>query len=642
MCMYDAEATEAATARVRCAAAKKYAHAVQRKQLQKPPNVWCMLAHQLPPAVMDAWEEAHDGAPWLPPAFHLSLPPAAEPAAAEAAAPEAAAPEAAVPAAAKAEARKPTVRLEAEGGGAEGGGAKGGGAEGAEVIKYDLQAMICFTQSTLAHASAGSGHLTLAFRLPPMHRAAAAAAAVADDLATAAAAAADAAAAAATDGDGAAAASAAAAAVVAGAVAGEVAVEAEVEQVLTEAVEQVASEAVAATAAAAGEGEGGEGEGEAGGGGEGESGAKSDAKSGGGAAVEARRRRLSHAALLPAEMATRWGAAEAQGGQWYVWNDFALATATEAEVLSLHAEWRRPCVLVYVRGGLSERLSQLPLDAPELASRSMTGAFSLQQPPTVVPPERARAITPLAAHELPPKAGQLVAIDAEFVAVTHELTRPGKTAGKTIVVKPARLSLARVSILRGSGTMAGVPFIDAYVQQACAVHRLLHLCMYDLRHLACAAAPHAHLHAHPHAHLHKRCTGRAGGRLPDTLLGAAPGRPRSVGLAPPHHHDEGGLPAAAPAGRRRLPLRRPRAAEGLRDDQRRRAARPDRRHGRPLLPARLPPHLAALPRVAPAWAADVQPAAGHARLDRGRAHCLAALRKIPRALRQGHAAGDHQ
>jgi len=84
----------------------------------------------------------------------------------------------------------------------------------------------------------------------------------------------------------------------------------------------------------------------------------------------------------------------------------------------------------------------------------------------VVPPERARAITPLAGHELPPKEGQLVAIDAEFVAVTHELTRPGKTAGKTIVVKPARLSLARVSILRGSGTMAGVPFIDAYVQQA--------------------------------------------------------------------------------------------------------------------------------------------------------------------------------
>ena len=38
--------------------------------------------------------------------------------------------------------------------------------------------------------------------------------------------------------------------------AGEIAVDAEVEQVLTEAVEQVLTEAVAATAAAAGEGEG--------------------------------------------------------------------------------------------------------------------------------------------------------------------------------------------------------------------------------------------------------------------------------------------------------------------------------------------------------------------------------------------------
>ena len=340
---------EAATARVRCAAAKKYAHAVQRKQLQKPPNVWCMLAHQLPPAVMDTWEEAHDGTPWLPPAFHLSLPPVAEPVAAEEVGPEAAA---------QAEARKPTVRLEAEGGAAE---------EGHEAIQYHLQAMICFTQSTLAHASAGSGHLTLAFRLPPMHRAAAAAAAAAaaDDLATAAAAAADAAAAAATDGDGAAAASAAAAAVVAGAVAGEIAIETEVEQVV--------AEAVAATATADGEGEGEAVEGEGGTEGGAEGGAE-----GSGGAVEGRRRRLSHAALLPAEMATRWGAAEAQGAQWYIWNDFALATATEQQVLSLHAEWRRPCVLVYGRARLSERLSQLPLDAPELASRPMTGTFSLQ------------------------------------------------------------------------------------------------------------------------------------------------------------------------------------------------------------------------------------------------------------------------
>ena len=59
---------------------------------------------------------------------------------------------------------------------------------------------------------------------------------------------------------------------------------------------------------------------------------------------------------------------------------------------------------------------------------------------------------------------QLVAIDAEFVAVSKEVTR-SSARGKTIVVKPARLSLARVSCIRGDGPLAGAPFIDSYIQQ---------------------------------------------------------------------------------------------------------------------------------------------------------------------------------
>ena len=61
-------------------------------------------------------------------------------------------------------------------------------------------------------------------------------------------------------------------------------------------------------------------------------------------------------------------------------------------------------------------------------------------------------------------AWQLVAIDAEFVAVSKEVTRRSG-GGKTVVVKPARLALARVSCLRGDGSLAGVPFIDSYIQQ---------------------------------------------------------------------------------------------------------------------------------------------------------------------------------
>ena len=58
-----------------------------------------------------------------------------------------------------------------------------------------------------------------------------------------------------------------------------------------------------------------------------------------------------------------------------------------------------------------------------------------------------------------------MAIDAEFVAVTQEETRPGPR-GKAIVIKPARLALGRVSCVRGDGPNAGVPFIDSYIQQA--------------------------------------------------------------------------------------------------------------------------------------------------------------------------------
>eukprot|EP00964_Phaeocystis_antarctica_P043916 scaffold25192_cov59-Phaeocystis_antarctica.AAC.1 len=50
--------------------------------------------------------------------------------------------------------------------------------------------------------------------------------------------------------------------------------------------------------------------------------------------------------------------------------------------------------------------------------------------------------------------------------------------------------------------MAGVPFIDAYVQQACTLHALHALCMYDRVRFACAP-PHAHrMHTAcaPHAH----------------------------------------------------------------------------------------------------------------------------------------------
>ena len=85
---------------------------------------------------------------------------------------------------------------------------------------------------------------------------------------------------------------------------------------------------------------------------------------------------------------------------------------------------------------------------------------------------------PLRPEELP-TPGTVVAIDAEFVkmqqACTSQVLYPPlhshpsqeesefRSDGTTRVIRPARLSLARVSALRGDGLHQGIPFIDDYI-----------------------------------------------------------------------------------------------------------------------------------------------------------------------------------
>ena len=140
------------------------------------------------------------------------------------------------------------------------------------------------------------------------------------------------------------------------------------------------------------------------------------------------------------------------------------------QVLTAHSQWKRPCVALYTAEDLSQRLAALPLEAPATieSAAELSDDFSLSVPPratntlgkVLVP-----TFTPLALSELPIRRGFKVAIDAEFVAVSREETRLDQR-GRTVVVKPARLALARVSCVRGEGPRAGIPFIDSYVQQA--------------------------------------------------------------------------------------------------------------------------------------------------------------------------------
>ena len=53
-------------------------------------------------------------------------------------------------------------------------------------------------------------------------------------------------------------------------------------------------------------------------------------------------------------------------------------------------------------------------------------------------------------------------IDAEFVAIKEEESEI-RSDGTRSLLRPSRLSLARVSVVRGDGDLAGVPFMDDYI-----------------------------------------------------------------------------------------------------------------------------------------------------------------------------------
>lgn len=68
---------------------------------------------------------------------------------------------------------------------------------------------------------------------------------------------------------------------------------------------------------------------------------------------------------------------------------------------------------------------------------------------------------PFRLDELPRK-GTLVAIDAEFVSLQQEEAE-FHSDGTKKVLRPSRMTLARVSVLRGEGPETGIPFIDDHI-----------------------------------------------------------------------------------------------------------------------------------------------------------------------------------
>ncbi|KAH9843028.1 ubiquitin carboxyl-terminal hydrolase-domain-containing protein [Rhodofomes roseus] len=141
---------------------------------------------------------------------------------------------------------------------------------------------------------------------------------------------------------------------------------------------------------------------------------------------------------------------------WYLLNDFVVRGIAEEEALSFPSNWKVPCVLYLERVDLVQRLDFSGL--PTTIDRSI-----LCRDTNIAMTRDKKYVKhkPLRPDELP-KPGTLVAIDAEFVSMQQEETE-FRSDGTKKVLRPARLSLARVSVLRGEGPSEGLPFIDDHI-----------------------------------------------------------------------------------------------------------------------------------------------------------------------------------
>ncbi|GAA5890653.1 hypothetical protein JCM5296_004329 [Sporobolomyces johnsonii] len=144
------------------------------------------------------------------------------------------------------------------------------------------------------------------------------------------------------------------------------------------------------------------------------------------------------------------------GSSWHVFNDFLVRSISEQEALSFPANWKIPAVLFYERVDSKEMLdfTSLPLKGdPAILCEDIT--ISKNRDRSLIKHE------PFRLEELP-RRGTLVSIDAEFVSLQQEEAE-FHSDGTKKVIRPSRMTLARVSVLRGEGPETGIPFIDDHI-----------------------------------------------------------------------------------------------------------------------------------------------------------------------------------
>ncbi|KAJ7336670.1 poly(A)-specific ribonuclease [Desmophyllum pertusum] len=140
--------------------------------------------------------------------------------------------------------------------------------------------------------------------------------------------------------------------------------------------------------------------------------------------------------------------------QWYLFNDFAITPISPNDAVHYSLDWKLPCAVLFTRRDINSRhettINQRIDDSVLYQDVSLVRRGSVS-----------REFTPLGTDELP-NEGDLVGLDAEFVTLNQEEAEI-RSDGTRSTIKPSQMSVARVTVVRGDGPLAGVPFIDDYI-----------------------------------------------------------------------------------------------------------------------------------------------------------------------------------
>ncbi|OTF78120.1 ubiquitin specific protease-like protein [Euroglyphus maynei] len=146
---------------------------------------------------------------------------------------------------------------------------------------------------------------------------------------------------------------------------------------------------------------------------------------------------------------------------WYLFNHYLINPITSEEVVSTDLTWKVPTILMYMKNDVLKNYMHNKL-LRRAKNMINTNVFNQGLSISQKIPLKSISFLPLDLDMEQPKKADIVAMDAEFVMLNHEETEL-RSDGTRSTIRPSHKSVARISCIRGSGQMQGVPFIDDYI-----------------------------------------------------------------------------------------------------------------------------------------------------------------------------------